>query len=272
MKSVHWREASKIVLRKVASERRFGLISDVDGTLSSIVENPDEARISSEMRELLAELNRGSALVALVSGRGVEDLRQRVGLPGLVYVGNHGLERWTDGQSVTHPEAASQRPALEAVKAKLAEFKDPGLSLEDKGSTLTLHYRRHTNPDGFAKEQRDRFTQIAGDLGLRLSQGRMVFEFKPSVAVDKGSTLRQLVADYRLGAALYIGDDTTDVAALLAAKDLREGGKCESWGVGVQSDETPDEVVAAADLLASGVPDVEALLGWLLRARKASST
>jgi trehalose 6-phosphate phosphatase len=251
---------------------RFGLVSDVDGTLSPIVDDPDAAQVTPRNRELLAALHQELALVALVSGRGAADVAARVGLPELIYVGNHGLERWAEGQAQVLPEAAAYRPQLVATKAKLEALIEPGAALEDKGASLTLHYRRHAQPALYANQHMPAFERIAQSQGLKLSTGRMVFEFKPPIEVDKGSSLRRLAAAHNLDAALYIGDDTTDIAALQAARSLRIEGACDAWGVGVQSEETPEGVAATADFSASSVSDVEALLAWLLMARRASST
>lgn len=270
----HWRETIEHLLLPLAGKERFGLISDVDGTLSPIVENPDEARVSPHILKLLADLAEELSLVALVSGRRVEDLSQRVGLPNVVYVGNHGLERWVEGRIETNAEAQAFLPALQAAKEDLLsiEKEEEGVFLEDKGITFSLHYRQNPSPENFVLERRATLETVAARHGLLLSMGRKVFEFKPPVQIDKGSAFRQLVAEAELEAAIYLGDDNTDTAALNAARQLREEGICEAWGIGVQADEESEEVEATADFLAAGVSDVEAFLGWLLKARKASST
>ena len=259
-------------MRPLVGKARFGLVSDVDGTLSPIVENPDEARVSPRNLELLADLADELALVALISGRKAEDVSRRVGLPNIAYVGNHGLERWVKGKVELHAEAQAFLPALRAAREDLQSMDAPGVFLEDKGVTLSLHYRQNPSPENFVRENRAALETVAKRHGLQLSMGRKIFEFKPAIQIDKGSAFRQLVDEAELEAAIYLGDDNSDVAALRAARQLREAGICEAWGMGIQSDETPEEVEATADLLASGVSDVEAFLGWLLKARKASST
>ena len=112
----------------------------------------------------------------------------------------------------------------------------------------------------------------AEDNGLRLFHGRRVFELRPPIDIDKGSALRRLIATHALESALYMGDDTTDVDALIAARELRNEGGCYALGVGVESEGTPELVLEAADLLVSDVSGVEGLLAWVLNARRASST
>ena len=95
---------------------------------------------------------------------------------------------------------------------------------------------------------------------------------RPPVEIDKGSAFRDLVGQHDLEAALFIGDDTTDAAALRMARRLRAEGRCYAVGVGVESDSTPAAVLDSADVFAEGVAGVEALLAWLVEARMASST
>ena len=269
---MHWKEATDNVLNRLVAKTRLGLISDVDGTLSPIVDQPDKAHVTARNLDLLAELSDDLALVALISGRAAEDLRQRVGLPGIIYVGNHGLERWVGGKTKYQAEALVFLPALQAALKELQSIKSSGVFIEDKGITISLHYRQSPAPEQFIKKNESFLVEIATRYGLKLSSGRKVFEFKPPIQFDKGSAFRQLVDEAKLDGAIYLGDDTTDVTALSAAKEMREEGICEAWGISVQSVEAPAEVEATADLWALGVPDVEDFLDWLLNARRASST
>ena len=95
---MNWENAKEEFLKAINTPR-LGLITDVDGTISPIVDVPDEARVTPRNLKLLAELEIQLPLVAVVSGRSAEDVAQRVGLPGLVYIGNHGMERFQDGGS-----------------------------------------------------------------------------------------------------------------------------------------------------------------------------
>ena len=266
-----WTEAQDL-LGRLAASPQFGLISDIDGTLSPIVDHPEDAKITRRNRELLDKLNKEIALVALVSGRAAKDAQERVGLRHLTYIGNHGLEHWHDGELHIMPEVATHRPALEAAATELRALDVEGVHLEDKGATLSLHYRLNSDSAAFAESYATNFAEVAEHHGLKLSSGRMVFEFKPQIEADKGTALRSLIEEHKLDAALYIGDDTTDVAALKMARQSRETGLCDAWGGGVQSGESPEEVAATADFLVSGVEGVEELLSWLLIASKASST
>jgi trehalose 6-phosphate phosphatase len=114
--------------------------------------------------------------------------------------------------------------------------------------------------------------RIAVKHGLHLTQGRMVFEFRPPVKIDKGTAFEELVKTYHLQAAFYLGDDTTDVAVFLSARRLRERGQCLAYGLGVASQGTPQVVLTEADYLVQEVAGVESFLDWLSKARMASST
>lgn len=271
MSARQWKEDKDFLARLVAKPR-FGLFSDLDGTLSQIAHTPDAARITPKNRELLAELNQHFALVAVVSGRQVSDLVNLVGLNDLTYLGNHGLERWVDGNIEVIPEAKKYLGALNQVKPLLKTADEPGVIFEDKGVVLTVHYRQVENPSAFYQRHADELAQIAESLGLMLITGKMVFEVRPPVAMHKGIAFQQLVCEYSLEAALFLGDDISDLTAFVQARELREAGKCDSWSIGVQSEDAPEGLAETADFLADGVDNVEELLAWLLKARKASST
>lgn len=266
-----WQDAKNQIV-KLAARPRFGLFSDLDGTLSPIAPTPEAAQITPRNRELLAELQKQLPLVALISGRRASSLRERVGLPGLVYVGNHGLEQWMDGAVKVIPEAQPYLPSLQATKVELQKIEEPGVYVEDKGPTLSLHYRQAAKPIFFARNHAAMIADIAGKRGLTLFTGKMVFEVRPPVAMDKGVAFRNLVREHRIEAALFLGDDVSDLNVFRAARKLRAEVICEAWGVGVQSEEAPEALAVTADFLAGGVADVEDLLAWVLKARRASST
>jgi trehalose 6-phosphate phosphatase len=267
---MYWQDATETLLKPLLKQPRLGLITDMDGTISPIVAVPDAAQVTPRSRELLRALGARLALVAVVSGRAVADVRQRVGLPELVYAGNHGLERWVDDRIVPTPQAAPFRPALEAVLAEIAPRLLPGMRLEDKGATLSLHYRQTDDPQAAAAAFTPLLEAAAAQHGLSLFQGRMVFELRPPLEIHKGTILRQLVSEYRLSGAVYLGDDTTDADALRMARSLRHDMTCYALGLGVESEGVPTAVLESADLLAAGVPGVESFLAWLVNALSAS--
>jgi len=268
---MNWENAKEELLIAI-NKPRFGLVTDVDGTISPIVDVPDEARVTTRNLELLADLGACLTLTAVISGRSAEDVHGRVGLPGLVYVGNHGMESWQDGKVSVSPKAAAYRENLSAAVPEIKRVLVKGMRFEDKGATLSVHYRQTSDPEGAANELTPVMQSIAKQHGLHLTQGRMVFEFRPPVEIDKGTAFEELVKTRRLDSAFYLGDDTTDVAAFLAARRLRETGECLAYGLGVDSRGTPLPVLTEADFLLQEVAGVESFLDWLLKACMASST
>lgn len=269
---MHWQDATATTLRKLIEQPRLGLITDVDGTISPIVAHPDDAQVTPRNRELLDALQDVLTLVAVISGRAADDISQRVGIPGLVYIGNHGLETWIDGEISIVPEARAYRPNLETVRDAIEPYILPGMILEDKGATLSIHYRRAEDPAAAAAQLEPVIRRLTEANDLRLHQGRMVSEIRPPVEVNKGTAFRYLVSEYALDAALYLGDDVTDADALRAARELRQDGTCYALALGVESKDTPSQVLDNSDLLLSSVQDVSEFFSWLFNALRASST
>lgn len=266
-----WEDA-KTILERAIEKPRLGLITDVDGTISPIVDVPDEARVTPRNLELLTQLAVQLPLVAVISGRTAEDVHQRVGLLGLVYIGNHGMEQWRDGKVSVSPIAAAYRGDLTAATPEIKQILVNGMRFEDKGATLSVHYRQASEPEQVARKLTPLMQNIADTHNLRLTQGRMVFEFRPPVEIDKGTAFIELVEGYQLDAVIYIGDDTTDVAAFRAARRLREREQCAAYSLGVKAEGTPNIVLTETDFLVQEVAGVEFFLGWLLNACMASST
>ena len=204
------------------------LALDFDGTLAPIVPVPDDAGILPAARSALAELAaRADTRVAIVSGRGLADVRRRVGLETLHYAGNHGLE--IDGPHVrqVHDEAAQARPALETCARRLeAEVATiDGVLVEDKGLTLSVHYRM-VDDDAVARDIVGRVRTLCGNIaGVRLTEGKKVVEIRPDVDWDKGRATTFLVERLMQegGHVVFIGDDRTDEDAFRALDGRGEG-------------------------------------------------
>jgi len=263
---LNWREGKEKLIVPITSKTRIGLLTDMDGTISPIVKRPDLAQVSDASRRLLSELYQVITLVAVISGRAVSEVVEKVNLPHLVYVGNHGLERW-ENNAIKVDQAqvvAAARPHLDVVKRLITPQLQEGIWIEDKITTLTIHYRESLSPEASAAYLGPLVQKIAVEQGLLFSNGKMSFEIKPDINIDKGTIVRQLVSEYHLDAAIYLGDDTSDIDAMLALRDIRHEGKCLTVGIGVESSEMPDKLRANVDLLATNVADVEAFLGWFL--------
>jgi trehalose 6-phosphate phosphatase len=254
------------LLCELLRRERIGLVTDFDGTISAITPMPDAAQVNPASRALLLGLAGTLPLVAVITGRAVEDVRRRIGLPDLVYVGNHGMEHWEHEQHTVSPEALACRPALETVLDAVKPHLQPGVVVQDKRITVSIHYRAAADPDAARAELAPVIEQAARAGGLRLFEGKQVFEIRPDLDVDKGTALAALARDYRLDGVVYLGDDVTDADGLRRARELRGGGTCWAVGIGVTSEDTPAAVRESADLFAAGIPGVEAFLRWLAHA------
>jgi trehalose 6-phosphate phosphatase len=259
----HWRNGLDKQVARLLNGRRFGLITDVDGTISRLVDEPDAATIVPRSRQALAMLQTRLPLVAVISGRAAADVAERVGLPDLVYVGNHGLERWQNGRISPLADITPYRPALERAKTAVEQIAPDGMWVEDKGATLSIHYRLTADPAAAYKQYKPQIAEIANDETLRFFEGRLIFELRPPVEAHKGTAFTALVEEYGLDTAVFLGDDVTDVDAMKAAHQLRENGRCYALSIGVRTDHTPASVLAHSDFLADGVDDVADFLEHL---------
>jgi trehalose-phosphatase len=239
-----------------ADPGRTALLLDVDGTLAPIVDRPDDAAVPDETRELLRRLAARYALVAGISGRRALDARRIVGLDEIAYSGNHGFELLSPGESEPHPD-----PSLDGHDGDARRFVDgldardlerAGIRQEDKGAIVALHWRGSEN-EGEAEALAREIESAADWKGLVAHRGRKVLEIRPNVPINKGIAVAALIASAPLRAALYAGDDRTDVDAFTALRTLQDDGVLEAIAcIAVASDEAPDEVSASADLTVDG--------------------
>ncbi len=264
---MYW-DSSIELLDTVIRDQNFGLITDMDGTLSPIVEKPDEAYVTKKNRSLLKELNNFVKLVAIVSGRELNDLMKIVNLPELVYVGSHGMQRWINGSVVVLPEVKQARGNLEKVISILNKQLEDNMFVEDKDITISLHYRRSATPELIEQKYQPIVQDLASTYNLHIENGRKVFEFRPPVNIDKGTILQDLVNENSLNTFIYLGDDTSDARAMKKGIELRKNSQYKFVSIGVESEEMASEVRDNSDLLARGVSDIESLLEYILKIRE----
>lgn len=251
-------------LSRLLSNRPAGLITDLDGTISRIAPAPELAEVEPEARKALRALAERLDLVAVVSGRSAADAQRLLQLDGVVYVGNHGLERRALGRTAVAPEARPYLPLISQTLTALApRLPAKGVLIEDKGATASIHYRQAPDPELAKSAILAALRPLAEQHGLRISHGRRVVELRLPVALDKGSALRDLVRDYHLRSVVFLGDDVTDLDAMRALQALRASGAVVGLTVGVVGPETPDQIADEADLTVTGVDEVTRLLAAL---------
>jgi trehalose 6-phosphate phosphatase len=238
---------------------RAAIFCDIDGTLSPIVSRPEDSQVRKEVSVLLGRLGRRYARVACVSGRSVAEARRLVGVGAIAYVGSHGAEVLRAGAK--HPELVDAFAGWEgrvrdfvSGRENKRDFKLLRIRLEDKGPIKAFHWRG--SPDEAAAEDILRgVAREAEAAGLDIHWGRKVLEVRPPVHVDKGQGIRTLVESSPVRAALYGGDDGTDLDAFDALDELTAEGVLDAAvRVGVRSPEGPEAIVRRADVVVEGVP------------------
>jgi trehalose-phosphatase len=217
-------------LELLASEpAEAALFLDVDGVLAPIVERPEDAAVPEETRRELARLAGEYALVACVTGRTGDFARAIVGVDGIRYVGQHGLE--------LEPGAVEWAGAIHAFAH------DIGWPwLEVKPLTAAFHYRQAADP-ARAREDLEGVATRALAEGFRTKWGRLVLEVVPPLDASKGTAVHALLAETGLDRALYAGDDVTDLDGFRAL----DGLGC-AVRVAIVSAEGPTELGELADL------------------------
>lgn len=247
----------RVVINRIVGVKHLYFVLDYDGTLTPIVNQPSLAKLASNTREILKELSKLPAVkVAIVSGRSLNDLELLVGIDGLDYVGNHGLERKIQGSVSVDPYAARFRELVEVVTGEFSRaMKEvPGVMVENKTYSVSVHHR-NVVPKNIPKVRRI-FQKVWNDSQVKIffmvRPGKKVWEVRPSYGCsDKGKTvelLRQSLSktEREDTAIICIGDDQTDEDAF---KVLRDSDFTVKVGYGTQTHarywlKSPGEVAA----------------------------
>jgi trehalose 6-phosphate phosphatase len=245
------------------------LCLDFDGTLSSIVDDPGGAVPVPGVTELLARLADRFGSVAVISGRPVRFLAEALSAPaGVQLIGLYGLETLGPDGSVVIGEEAQRWEAVVADAAWLAASSPPGVYVEPKGLTVTLHWRQAPHTEQWVE---DFAAQQVAERGLALHRGRMSIELGPPLDVDKGTVVRAVLS--KMGAGLravgVFGDDLGDLPAFAAAAEWADRGVAVAR-VAVVDAESPPEVAAQADLVVQGAEGAVTLLEQLMDAASSS--
>jgi trehalose 6-phosphate phosphatase len=227
---------------RIQSANRIALFLDFDGTLAPIVPDPSTAELSPVVREALQRVvERESIVTTIISGRAVEDLYVRIRVDNVIYSGNHGLEIFGRGLRFVEPEADARREHLrrltELLMGRLRHI--PGVLVEDKGLTTSIHFRQAAEADVPAIEEAVRASVASAGAWFRLGTGREVFEIVPRTGWHKGAAVKWILRNLKEGDSLpiYIGDDNSDedaFAVLPEGVTIRVGGQpatCAQYGV-----------------------------------------
>jgi trehalose 6-phosphate phosphatase len=251
-----------------ADPARAAVLLDIDGTLAPIVERAAEAHVSEPTRQLVIEAAKKFALVACVTGRRASEARAMVSVGTVTYLGSHGAEVLRPGwlEPVFDPEVDSWADRIKAFGQDLdfAEMRRRRVRLEDKGPILAIHWRGAPDEEA-ARAMVEAIAVEAQKAGLRPHWGRKVLEVRPPLSFDKGSGIVALLRDADVDAALYVGDDRTDIDAFRALGELADSGTIAlAVRVGVRSEEGPSKLAEETDFLVDGTDGVRRLLETLV--------
>ena len=241
-----------------ADPGRSGLVLDFDGVLAPIVADPTTSALPDRVAASLRRLAGRLGLVAIISGRPVAFLAERVGLPGVPLLGSYGMEQSRDGVRQIDPEAEQWLGQVQAagrtLRAQLAG--SAGVRVEEKSVSVAVHWRQAPDHAAAADQVRRITARLADDLGLRLEPGKLVEELRPPIDIDKGSAISALLAAHPdLSVLAYAGDDLGDIPALRAARDA--GGYALVIDHGPETD---PRLLALADEV---FPGTGAFADWL---------
>ena len=236
------------------------ILSDFDGTLAPIITDPAAVQPLAGVGPTLNRLSDRFGMVAVVSGRPVSFLADRLRPAArLLLVGLYGLERSKGlGEVVTAAGAEEWRRVVEGSVARLESATPAGVTVESKGLTVTVHWRRDPTQAEMAVALAE---AEAAATGLETHWGRMSIELRPPLAIDKGSVTAELVDG--AGAACFVGDDLGDLPAFAALDRASDKQRTFTVKVAAVDDESSPKMAAAADVVVGGPQGALAVLSWL---------
>ena len=268
----HLFDAWPEVARRFASAPRLALFTDFDGTLTAIRRHASSVRLSDAVRLLLAALARRGHLIGVVSGRGLDDVRSRVGVPGLWYVGAHGfLIRTPDRHTVVLVNPAQQRLIARIARRIGRQVRNwRGIEIERKVATIAVHHRRASPTHERLAHDVVR-AEVGAEPGVRLITGKKVWEVLPAAPVDKYRAVRFILRSERQshGAnsrlAVYVGDDVADEAVFARLRGVTISVGRSHNTLATYFVRSPAEVQELLSRLDRGTP-------WTTRTRRSASS
>jgi trehalose 6-phosphate phosphatase len=264
-------------------KRPLLVISDFDGTLSQIVQDPWAATMLASARRALRRLaGTPDVHVAILSGRTAADVVARARVGGAWYLGNHGLER---GRLERRRRAGSLAVESDPANAAFVERVErlaglvaqrvaaPWLIVEQKGPAVAFHYRAAPDLAAAATKVAEAVEAADPDQTFARFPGRRVLELRPPGATAKGQATRWLLDEIRPAVAFALGDDRSDAEAFTALRRARDAGDTRGLALAVQAHaEAPPEVASSADLVLASPGEAARFLSGLSRRVSARQT
>lgn len=209
------------VMQRIKLAKHVLFLTDFDGTLTPIVARPELANLTTRMRLLLQELRQTNNMtLGVISGRALDDIKNKVDVTGIIYAANHGLEIEGPGINFINPLADEIKPIIKVVGYMLKKSLETvrGVFVEDKGLTLTVHYR--LAEDDQTENVKNTIDRVVGGVQasgkVKITDGKKVYEVRPGVDWNKGKVIRLLLKKYGRGGyrsglmVVFLGDDRTD--------------------------------------------------------------
>lgn len=254
-----WNDQRDALREWLLSHPRILIGCDFDGTLTTIVSHADDARMPVHTRTTLERLvSLPGVACALISGRSLTCLQERVALAGALYAGNHGLEMASfDGKTVFAPGAEALAPSVHQVVILLTEqlAHIPGVWVEDKLLSASVHYRMAAE-DRRAEIEALVRAAVQDMEGLHIRPAKRIWEIRPTIPADKGTALRWFMEQCHApsSATAFMGDDVSDLDAF---RELPDG-----WTFMVGND-----LPSTARVHLNTPDDTTALLEWMTEVR-----
>lgn len=254
-------------IEKRLKGRYVCLFLDCDGTIAPIADSPDKAEVPGRTKSVLSSLAKAAdTSLAVISGRPLSELKSLIGLSGIIYAGNHGLEVEGIGDITPWQSPSDYKNDLGSAKELLVKkfSSTRGILIEDKGSSLCVHYRMaNVDEKQFISEILETIESYVSKGKFSILYGKKVVEVRPPGGWNKGDVVRMILERARSDhkdkdtAAVYVGDDVTDEDAF---RVLSDGGITVVVG---------DRPGSLAKYRAGDTAEVYEFLVALLRSREA---
>lgn len=246
-------------------DHNTAIITDIDGTISKIVPTPMEAVVSDKIKDTMERIAHKFKFTGVMTGRSIENARQMMENKNIIYIGNHGLEQFINGEIRIDHRVKEYIPLINKVGRSIQkELEDYDCILfQDKKLSFTVHYRLCDNSDEVRKRALNVINGLEDSKSFKIVEGRKVIEIRPPVGHDKGTIIQKFIEENKIKKIIYLGDDVTDSDAFYKLKEFNEKDDFSTASIVVISKETPDYVTKSADFYVKSVDEVHKFFKWL---------